>query len=80
MHLVNDQRFWEDAHAAMAERENRKPNGGTCGSCHGADHKGTVLSRTPVTRTFSVGGSNRTVQAGDPVACDLCHSLEESFD
>jgi hypothetical protein len=39
-----------------------------------------VLSRTPVTRTFNVEGSNRTVQAGDPVACDLCHSLDKSFD
>jgi hypothetical protein len=80
MHLVNDSRFWKEAHKSLAESENRKPNGGTCGSCHGADHKGTVLSRTPVTRTFYVEGSNRTVQAGDPVACDLCHSLDKSFD
>jgi hypothetical protein len=80
MHLVNDSRFWKEAHKSLAESENRKPNGGTCGSCHGADHKGTVLSRTPVTRTFNVEGSNRTVQAGDPVACDLCHSLDKSFD
>ena len=80
MHLVNDSRFWQEAHKSMAESENRKTNGGTCGSCHGADHKGTVLSRTPVTRTFTVEGSNRTVQAGDAVACDLCHSLDKSFD
>jgi hypothetical protein len=33
-----------------------------------------------VTRTFNVEGSNRTVQAGDAVACDLCHSLSKSFE
>ncbi|MFZ1575446.1 MAG: Ig-like domain-containing protein [Chromatiaceae bacterium] len=81
MHLVNDSRFFDGgAHKNLAETENGKPGGGTCGACHGADHKGTVLSRTPVTRTFNVEGSNRTVQAGDPVACDLCHSLDESFE
>ena len=81
MHLVNDSRFFDGgAHKNLAETENGKPDGGTCGSCHGADHRGTVLSRTPVTRTFNVEGSNRTVQAGDPVACDLCHSLDESFE
>ena len=80
MHLVNDSRFWQESHKSMAESENRKPNGGTCGACHGADHRGTVLSRTPVIRTFNVEGSNRTVQAGDAVACDLCHSLSKSFE
>ena len=80
MHLVNDSRFFDGgAHKDLAESENRKANGGTCGACHGANHLGTVLSRTPVTRTFNVEGSNRTVQAGDAVACDLCHSLSKSF-
>jgi hypothetical protein len=80
MHLVNDSRFWKEAHKGLAETENRKPGGGTCGACHGADHLGTVLSRTPVNRSFSVEGSNRTVLAGDPVSCGLCHSVSKSFE
>ena len=80
MHLVNDSRFWKEAHKDLAKRENGKAGGGTCGSCHGSDHLGTVLSRSPVTRSFSVEGSNRTVQAGDPVSCGLCHSVNKSFE
>jgi len=38
-----------------------------------------VLARTPVDRSFSVEGANRTVLAGDPVGCNLCHSLDKSF-
>jgi hypothetical protein len=79
MHLVNDRRFWKEGHKDLAKRENRKPGGGTCGDCHGADHRGTVLSRAPVDRSFYVEGRNRTVTAGEPVSCDLCHSLEKSF-
>jgi len=79
MHLVNDYRFWKEAHKDMAKAENGKPNGGSCGACHGADHLGTVLSRAPVARSFSVESENRIVEAGDPVACNLCHSLEKSF-
>ena len=79
MHLVNDSRFWREAHRDAAKAQNGQPGGGTCGACHGADHRGTVLSRTPVTRNWSVESITRTVQAGDPVACDLCHSLEKSF-
>ena len=79
MHLVNDSRFWKEAHKGMAKDENGKTGRGTCGACHGSDHRGTVLSRTPVTRSFSVEGTNRTVEAGKPVGCDVCHSLEKSF-
>lgn len=79
MHLVNDSRFWGEAHGDVAEAENRKPGGGSCGACHGADHLGTVLSRTPVARSWTVEGKARTVAAGQPVACNLCHSLGDSF-
>ncbi|MEZ5502059.1 MAG: hypothetical protein R3E50_05150 [Halioglobus sp.] len=79
MHVVNDQRFWRESHKNMAELENRKPGGGACGSCHGADHLGTVLSRAPVDRSFLVEGTQRRVSAGQPVACNLCHSLQKSF-
>ena len=51
-----------------------------CEGCYGSDHLGTVLSRTPVTRSWDVEDSIQpTVLAGDPVACNHCHSLEKSF-
>jgi hypothetical protein len=79
MHLVNDSRFWREAHKDAAKAQNSKPGGGTCGACHGSDHLGTVLSRVPVTRTFTVESTVRKVDAGKPVACNLCHSISKSF-
>jgi len=79
MHLVDDARFWKEAHKDMAKAENGKPGGGRCGDCHGADHRGTVLSRAPVARSFVVEGTQRDVAAGQPVPCNLCHSLDKSF-
>jgi len=79
MHLVNEYRFWKEAHKDMAKHENARPGRGLCGDCHGADHLGTVLSRAPVQRTFVVEDTPRVVAAGEPVACNLCHSLEKSF-
>jgi len=79
MHLVNDRRFWKEGHKDIAKRENGKPGGGLCGDCHGPDHLGTVLSRAPVDRSFLVEDRVRTVSAGQPVGCNLCHSLEKSF-
>ena len=79
MHLVDDRRFWKEGHKDLAKRENGRPGGGTCGACHGSDHRGTVLSRAPVERSFFVEGSDRIVEAGEPVGCDVCHSLEKSF-
>ena len=79
MHLVNDRRFWKEGHKDIAKRENGKPGSGMCGNCHGADHLGTVLSRAATDRNFLVEGTQRTVSAGEPVACNLCHSLQKSF-
>lgn len=52
-----------------------KNNKAQCKTCHGADLKGTVLSRTPVARSFSVEGSTKTFVAGEKVACNKCHSM-----
>jgi hypothetical protein len=79
MHLVNDARFWREAHKDAAKRENGKPGRGACGNCHGADHLGTVLSRVPVERSWTVESVRRTVAAGQPVGCNVCHSLAKSF-
>lgn len=62
-----------------AKRRNSKPGGGLCGDCHGADHRGAVLSRATVERSFSVEWPQRGVSAGQPVACKLCHSPQKSF-
>ncbi|MDD2768439.1 MAG: PKD domain-containing protein, partial [Methylococcus sp.] len=80
MHLVNDSRFYADAHGDLAEMQNGQAGGGTCGSCHGSDHLGTVLSRAAADRSFSVEGKTVSVKAGQPVACNLCHSLSTSFE
>jgi hypothetical protein len=51
-----------------------------CAACHGADHKGTRLSKTPVDREFvNEKGKKVSVAAGTQIGCDLCHSLEKSF-
>ena len=79
MHLVNDRRFWKEGHKDAAKQQNGRPGGGTCGACHGSDHLGTVLSRTPVIRSWDVEDDIQpTVLAGEPVACNHCHSLNKS--
>jgi len=51
-----------------------------CAACHGADHKGARLSKTPVDRNFvNEKGKSILVKAGTPIGCDLCHKLEKSF-
>lgn len=56
-----------------------------CGSCHGADLKGTVLSRTADERTVSckdnrgslpackAGQPTAVIPKGTPVGCGMCH-------
>lgn len=51
-----------------------------CAACHGADHKGTRLSKTLVAREFvSDKGKKIRVEAGQPIGCDLCHAMKKSF-
>jgi len=53
-----------------------------CAACHGADHRGTRLSRVPVDRVLKDedGVVRATVSAGDVIHCGLCHSIEKSFE
>ncbi|MGI2326238.1 hypothetical protein, partial [Methylococcus sp. S1B] len=67
-------------HGDLAENQNRQPCGGTCGACHGSDHLGTVRSRAAADRRFSGEGKTVSIKAGQPVACNLCHSLSKSFE
>jgi hypothetical protein len=62
-----------------------------CAACHGNDHNGTRLSRTPVDRTFDFSkfdpkklkqaGFKKTViqvAAGSFIGCNTCHSVKTS--
>ncbi|NJD08094.1 MAG: cytochrome C [Methylococcaceae bacterium] len=62
-----------------------------CAACHGTDHRGTRLSKTPVDRVFDFSGFDRKklrtagfksrvirVKAGTPIGCDTCHDVETS--
>jgi hypothetical protein len=84
MHPVNAPKWIKGGgiwHGKVAKIENGNPNGGACAACHGPDHKGTVLSRTPVDRNLidEDGKTRATVATDDVIGCDLCHSLEKSF-
>ena len=88
MHPVNDP-LWikggDNWHGDYSEDSNKaKRQGGTdlCAACHGADHKGTRLSKVPVDRELKKkdGKLLAVLLAGEIVSCDLCHSLDKSFD
>ncbi len=97
LHPVNDPNWWKHREGGPANMTVSKSNGGwhsvwarkggaydedQCAACHGADHKGTRLSKVPVDREFVAGKAKKykkiVVKAGTPVGCDLCHSLEQS--
>ena len=51
-----------------------------CAACHGADHKGTRLSKTLTDRTLmNAKGAPVKVVKGQVIGCDLCHTLAKSF-
>ncbi|NJD05646.1 MAG: cadherin repeat domain-containing protein [Methylococcaceae bacterium] len=95
MHPVNDPNWWQNAAAdTTPNQKSGKVNGGwhndyakipgrtgedQCAACHGNDHKGTRLSKTPVDRVFvNIKGKTVKVPAGTPIGCDLCHTIERS--
>jgi hypothetical protein len=63
MHNVNDPNWWNGGHEGFT-------GGNNCKTCHGTDGLGTVLSKAKANRTFG----SRTIAAGTPVACNMCHS------
>lgn len=77
MHPVADP-DWIKEHGDFFEHASGDP----CAACHGADHLGTRLAKTPVDRVLKdrEGKVRTTLKAGDIVSCDLCHSLSKSFD
>jgi hypothetical protein len=61
---------WVNAHGDMAE------GGGyqTCAYCHGSNYRGSFLSQTSMTRTFSTENGSKTLPAGHAVSCYDCHN------
>lgn len=51
-----------------------------CAACHGADHKGTRLSRSLTDRVLTnAKGKKVNVKKDQVIGCNLCHSLKKSF-
>ncbi len=73
MHPVGQ--AWVNAHANALEGGNG--NAGVsvagCQACHGADYRGTVLSRAQADRTL-VGFGTRQVFRGSIIGCYACHA------
>jgi mono/diheme cytochrome c family protein len=70
---------WHNNYASKSGRNGEDQ----CAACHGADHKGTRLSKTPVDRVFKVMVKNKAktvkVAAGAQIGCNLCHDIGMSF-
>jgi hypothetical protein len=64
MHVVGDSRWSGGGHDSLAERDKQ-----ACAACHGADFRGSVLSRTAAVRSWG----SRTVAKGVMVGCYDCH-------
>lgn len=87
MHPVNDDN-WVNKNGGFHNQWAKKPgltenDKDQCAACHGKDHKGTRLSKTPVDRELTAGKAMKfkkvKVKAGTYIGCDLCHSVEQSF-
>lgn len=66
MHPVDSS--WLSRHKNPGETETQ------CRGCHGADYRGTVLSRTFGNRTFSTGFGTKQFWKGFQVGCYSCHN------
>ncbi len=70
MHPVGQ--AWVVAHQSAADS-----NRSQCRACHGADYRGTVLSRVQADRTLTAFGT-RTFWRGFQVGCYTCHNGPDS--
>lgn len=59
---------WVDRHGDIAENSRD-----SCRACHGADYRGTVLSRALGTRTLSTRFGTKNFWRGFQVGCYTCH-------
>jgi hypothetical protein len=60
---------WVSAHKDAAER-----GAAPCATCHGADYRGTVLSRSFAVRTLTTELGTKTLFRGAQVGCYMCHN------
>ena len=65
MHPVNDSSWDRGSHGSLAKKDRA-----TCAACHGADFRGTPLSRTATQRALR----SKTVPKGTPIGCYDCHN------
>ncbi len=106
-HPINDPYWWKSATGDTPNTDSSSGGGwhnnyaklsgkdgeDQCASCHGNDHKGTRLSKTPVDRVFDFSGPEFNfaklkkagfkkkiikVAAGSVIGCDTCHSIKTS--
>ncbi|MEQ1530153.1 MAG: putative Ig domain-containing protein, partial [Methylococcales bacterium] len=104
-HPINDPYWWKSTVGDTANadgtsyggwhnnyaKKSGKDNEDQCATCHGNDHKGTRLSKTPVDRIFDFSSFNQAklkkagfkskvikVPAGTVIGCDTCHSIKTS--
>ena len=67
MHPVGS--WWVEEHGDVAEHQGVA----SCRACHGADDRGTVLSKTFAARSFRAEDVTVSFAAGTPVGCYACH-------
>ena len=67
MHSVGQ--GWVSSHQNVAEH-----NSAQCTTCHGADYRGSVLSKTFSARTLSVEHTTKSYAKGAVVGCYDCHN------
>jgi hypothetical protein len=68
MHTIGQ--AWVSAHHDVAKGSGQQ----TCTVCHGADYRGTPLSKTRIARTFKVENGSKTFAAGHDMNCYDCHN------
>ena len=68
MHTVGQS--WVDAHANIAATTGVS----ACAACHGADYRGTVLSRSQADRTITTDFGTRSFWRGFQIGCYTCHN------
>ncbi len=67
MHSVGQ--GWVKGHEDVAKKDKTQ-----CASCHGANYRGTVLSKTFSQRSFSTEWGTKNFTAGQKVSCYDCHN------
>lgn len=68
MHTIGQE--WVNAHGDMVEGKGAS----ACTACHGADYRGSFLSKVKVAKTFKHDGKQYTLAAGTQVGCYTCHN------